>query len=154
VAAASELTQAIKGNLKENVTKLDLKELERLAQIFEEAAKKVSEANAGRPRVPEPEENEEEENTSEGAESPRVANDTQKEPKQTATIPRVPSVNNREAERLQQPALRRSRRLNTNITVDAMLTVMELSGREISPQQLAGRRFPMQFLCEVAGGYA
>jgi translation initiation factor 2 beta subunit (eIF-2beta)/eIF-5 len=90
--------QAIKGNLKENVTKMDLKELERLAQIFEEAAKKVSEADAGRQRVPEPEENEEEENTSEGAESPRVANDTQKEPKQTAPIPRVSNVNNREAE--------------------------------------------------------
>ncbi|KAL7507850.1 hypothetical protein ACHAXN_004954 [Cyclotella atomus] len=67
VAVVSELTQAIKGNLKENVTKMDLKELDRLAQIFEEVAKKVSEANAGHPRVPEPEGNEEDSNTSEGA---------------------------------------------------------------------------------------
>jgi hypothetical protein len=29
--------------------------------------------------------------------------------------------------------------------------VMELSGQNITPKQLAGRRFPMQFLCEVAG---
>jgi hypothetical protein len=51
VTAASELTTAIKGNMKEAVTKLDLKELERLAQIFEAATKKVSKANAGSPRV-------------------------------------------------------------------------------------------------------
>jgi hypothetical protein len=28
---------------------------------------------------------------------------------------------------------------------------MELTGASISPQQLAGIQFPMQFLCEVAG---
>jgi hypothetical protein len=32
-----------------------------------------------------------------------------------------------------------------------MLTALELNGGQVSPQQLAGRRFPMQFLCKVAG---
>ncbi|KAL7506394.1 hypothetical protein ACHAXN_005054 [Cyclotella atomus] len=51
VAGASELTTTIKGNRKEDVTKMDLKKLEQLAQNFEAAAKKVSEANAGSQRV-------------------------------------------------------------------------------------------------------
>jgi phosphoketolase len=63
----------------------------------------------------------------------------------------VASANNHETERLPLPTLWRSRRLNTNITRDAMLTVMELNGAKISPKILCGRRFPMQFLCEVAG---
>jgi hypothetical protein len=130
MATASDLTTAIKDNFKENITKLNLSELERLAQIFEEAAKKVSKANAGNPRVVnddteapplQGEEDDNEDETSEGAEPPRVANDTDKDPKQHATAPREASANHRETERLQLPTLRHSRRLNTKITTYAML---------------------------------
>ena len=88
VAAASDLTTAIKDNFKENITKLNLNELERLAQIFEEAARKVSEANAGNPMVVNDDaeapplqrgEDDDEDDTSKGAEPPRVANDTDKD---------------------------------------------------------------------------
>jgi hypothetical protein len=109
------LTTAIKDNFKENITKLSLNELERFAQIIEEAAKKVFEANAGNQRVvnddaesPPPLQQEEDDNkddTSEGAEPPRVANDTDKDPKQHATAPRVASANNHETERLPLPTL-------------------------------------------------
>jgi hypothetical protein len=37
-----------------NLTNLDMKELEQLAKIFEEAAKKVGENDARQPRVPSP----------------------------------------------------------------------------------------------------
>jgi hypothetical protein len=133
VAGASELTTATKGNLKEDVTKMDLKELERLAQNFEAAAKKVSEANAGSQRVVQDDaeappplqqvEDDNEANTLEGAESLRVANDTVKDPKHNAMAPRVASANNRERRdcSYQLPTLRRSRPLNTNITTTTTL---------------------------------
>lgn len=86
------------------------------------------------------EEDDNKDDTSEGAEPPRVANDTDKDPKQHATAPREASANNRETERLQLPTLRHSRRLNTKITTDAMLMVMELNRANIiSPQQLSRR---------------
>jgi hypothetical protein len=49
--AAKELKDAIKNNLKDDISKTNMKELEQLAEIFEKAAKKVSEENASTPRV-------------------------------------------------------------------------------------------------------
>ena len=49
--AAKELTEAIKGNIEKDISKLDMKELERLADIFDKAAKKVAENDAASPRV-------------------------------------------------------------------------------------------------------
>lgn len=45
-ATAAKLTDAIRSNMTTNLTSLDMNELERLADIFQQAAKKVSEANA------------------------------------------------------------------------------------------------------------
>jgi hypothetical protein len=52
--AAANLTEAIKSNMPKNLTNLDMKELERLVKIFEEAAKKVGENDARQPRVTSP----------------------------------------------------------------------------------------------------
>jgi hypothetical protein len=56
-------------------------------------------------------------------------------------------------ERLTVPTLplRRSKRLALNVTADTMLTIAEINGTKLQPQQLASRRFPLEFLCEVAG---
>ena len=43
VAAASKLTEALKGNIQQDLTTIDIHELERLENIFQEAALKVSE---------------------------------------------------------------------------------------------------------------
>jgi hypothetical protein len=56
-------------------------------------------------------------------------------------------------EPLTQPryATRSQKWLRGSATVDAMLTMMELSNQPITPQRLASRQFPLQFLHEVAG---
>jgi hypothetical protein len=53
-ATAAKLTDAIKNNMAQDLTPLDMHELERLADIFQQAAKKVSETNARTPRVATP----------------------------------------------------------------------------------------------------
>jgi hypothetical protein len=157
--AAKELTNAIRGNLKDDISKMNMKELERLAEIFEKAAKKVSEDNASAsaprvqtssaaaPRVPEAttmdlddipplryvtdDEDSDSDDEDEDAPTPRVARaDTDKE-----------------------PVRRYNLRSNTrgNIMTDVMLSVIELSNTKLTPNRLSGRQFPMQFLCEVAG---
>jgi hypothetical protein len=52
VAAANNLNQTIQNNMKESLTNVDMNELDRLANIFQEAAQKISEADARQPRVP------------------------------------------------------------------------------------------------------
>ena len=47
--------------MKESLTNVDMNELDRLANIFQEAAQKISEADARQPRVPK-----EEQHNSEG----------------------------------------------------------------------------------------
>ena len=50
-SAAATLTETIKANMATDLKSVDMKELERLAKIFEEAAKSVSEKAASQPRV-------------------------------------------------------------------------------------------------------
>jgi hypothetical protein len=52
VAAAANLNQTIQNNMKKSLTNVDMKELDRLANIFQEAAQKISETNARQLRVP------------------------------------------------------------------------------------------------------
>ena len=51
VTAAEKLTATIQNNLQQELTTLELKDLERLAEIFQQAATRVSEENARQPRV-------------------------------------------------------------------------------------------------------
>jgi hypothetical protein len=45
---------------------------------------------------------------------------------------------------------RQQKQVRCSMTTDVMLTVMELSKLKMSAQQLAARRFPLEFLCEFA----
>ena len=49
---AANLTEAIKGNMHKDLSKLKMEDLERLASIFQEAASKIAEQDARQPRVP------------------------------------------------------------------------------------------------------
>jgi len=165
--AAKELTDAIRGNLKDDVSKMNMKELERLAEIFDKAAKKVSEDNASAPRVPK-----------RNAASPRVQT-------HSAATPRVPAATTMDSDDIpplryvsddedsdsddededaptprvaradtdEEPVRRYNLRSNTrgNIMTDVMLSVVEMSNTKLTPQRLSGRQFPIQFLCEIAG---
>jgi len=46
--------------------------------------------------------------------------------------------------------MRQQRQLRGLITTDVMLTVIELTKPKLTPQKLASRQFPMEFLCEFA----
>jgi hypothetical protein len=128
-ATAAKLTDTIKNNMATNLTSLDMHELERLADIFQQAAKKVSETDARTPRVATP---------------PRVPTDHEKDQLQPdATAPRVD-------DRAPRYNLR-SRKSDGNITTDAMLSVMELSTRKLQAQNLATRQFPAQFFQDMIG---
>jgi hypothetical protein len=128
-ATAAKLTDAIKNNMAQDLTPLDMHELERLADIFQQAAKKVSETNARTPRVATP---------------PRVPTDHEKDQLQPdATAPRVD-------DRAPRYNLR-SRKSDGNITKDAMLSVMELSTRKLQARNLATRQFPAQFFQDMIG---
>jgi hypothetical protein len=76
--AAHELTTAIQSNMHKQVENVEMKELERLANIFQEAAQKVAEGDARTPRVP----------------------------TKHATSPRVSTAPNEESERLDAPTPR------------------------------------------------
>ena len=65
-----------------------------------------------------------------------------------APTPRVTSTS-REDEPIRRYNLRNKTR--GNIMTDAMLSVVEFGNTKLAPQRLASRRFPMQFLCEIAG---
>ena len=138
--AAAYLTKALQNNAIENLPNLELAQLERLAEIFEEAGKAVSEANARTPRVQTPRVQ---------TQTPRVPT-TSEESRQDTTIPRVDSnANQDEPPRYNTRA--QQRRVLGNITTEAMLSVLELTETRIEPKRLAAKQFPMQFLFEVSG---
>jgi hypothetical protein len=152
-SAAVTLTETLKDNMKEDLTKLDLQELGRLARIFQEAALKVSGQNARQPRVA---------TTPRVATAPRVQEDREEEHQQDANAPRVGtrSVDLDEFPPLLRPdgteaegpryMTRNQKRLRGSITTDIMLTMMEMAKPNMNPRQLASRRFPLEFLCEFA----
>jgi hypothetical protein len=155
--AAKELTDAIRGNLKDDISKMNIKELERLAEIFDKAAKKVSEENASAPRVQStstatPSVPEATTRDSDDIPPLRYVTDDEKSDSdneaEDAPTPRVPRAYTDE-----EPVRRYNLRSNTrgNIMTDVMLSVIELSNTKLTPQSLSGRQFPMQFLCEIAG---
>jgi hypothetical protein len=116
-SAAHELTTAIQSNMHKQVENVEMKELERLANIFQEAAQKVAEGDARTPRVP-----------TKHATSPRVSTAPNKElERQDAPTPRVDSAGTPRYNTRQQ-----KRVYGTPLT-DAILTVMELSGITACP---------------------
>jgi hypothetical protein len=124
-----------------------MKELEQLAQIFQEAATKVSEENARQPRVdtcPRVQTgcNEELEHTN-GAKTPRVDAQTNDDDEVPPLLRQDDSEWVTDGPRYMT---RNQKRLRGSITTDVMLTVMELSKPKMSAQQLAARRFPLEFL--------
>jgi hypothetical protein len=114
--------------MESKLSSLDMKELERLAEIFNKAAMEMADKDAKAPRVP----------------SPRVSTDHKESECLHPPTPRVDM--NRRHNQGMPPVAR-----NNDPTVDAMLTMMELSNQPITPQRLASRQFPLQFLHEVAG---
>jgi hypothetical protein len=122
-----------------------MKELERLADIFEKAA----ERDAASPRV-----------ATQSTEVPRVP---KKESAQTDSPPPLHRVSDKEDGEnedaptgmvdTEEPAPRFNLRsaARGNIMTDVMLSVIEMSGKNLTPKQLSGRQFPMQFLCEISG---
>jgi hypothetical protein len=166
--AAKELTDAIKNNLKYDISKMNMNELERLAEIFEKAAKKVSEENASTPRV-QNESNAAPRVQRESAAAPRVPEGTidkdlddipalryvtddedsdSDDKDEDAPTPRVTSTST-EDEPIRRYNLQGTTR--GNIMTDVMLSVVKFGNTKLAPQRLASRRFPMQFLCEIAG---
>ena len=155
--AAHELTATLKDNVPKKLGELDMKDLERLAKIFEKAAQAVSENEAASPRVPSPRV------PAMTAPSPRV----QDSPQTNAANPRVISQDEDDgppellyrgrvapAHMLRETPTgvpRRSKRLQGNITTEALLSIVELSTHKLQPQKLAQRKFPNQLLYEMAG---
>jgi hypothetical protein len=115
------------------VENVEMKELERLANIFQEAAQKVAEGDARTPRVP-----------TKHATSPRVSTAPNKESERIdAPTPRVDSAGTPRYNTRQQ-----KRVYGTPLT-DAILTVMELSGITACPRRLSQQKFSSQVLLEM-----
>eukprot|EP00956_Cyclotella_meneghiniana_P010727 scaffold15031_cov47-Cyclotella_meneghiniana.AAC.1 len=148
VAAASQLTDAIQGNMKNELQHANINELERLADIFQAAAKKISEEAAQGPRV------------NNAAPTPRVAatSSSRDNSQQAANDPRVPTLsqwmndNDDGPPPLQQPRYltRSQKRLQGSISADALMSMLELSRPKLDAKKLAARKFPLEFLCEFA----
>ena len=136
-SAAANLTKALKNNMIENLPNLELAQLEKLAEIFETAAKSVSETNARAPRV------------AETVQEPRVPI-TAEDLNQNRPNPRVNSQATA-SDNAPRYRTRSQSRMEGNITTDAMLAVMEMTEAKINPRNLAAKQFPRQFLFELAG---
>ena len=160
-AAAAKLTEAVTGNLVSDVGEVDLKELKRLAEIFERSAKAVAEINARAPRVePEPRveptprvpNGQNEDQQQENATDPRV--DSQAAP--TDEVPPLIQPNGEVwTEEMERQVRHRyntrlQKRMQGNATTEAMLSMLDVTGGA-NPQKLASRQFPITFLYEVAG---
>ena len=136
VAAASKLTEALKGNIQQDLTTIDIHELERLANIFQEAALKVSETNARQPRVPtnddtpprvDPEEEQPNHHTPAAAAA---------RAQEIANAPRVEAGTPRGLQVEYEPRYmtRQQRQLRGSMATDVMLTVMEFTNSSMEPK--------------------
>jgi hypothetical protein len=130
---AHDLTTAIQENMHKQVENVEIKELERLASIFQEATQKVAEGDARTPRVP-----------TKHATSPRVPNALNQELERT-DVP-TPRVDSAEASRYNT---RQQKRTYGMPLTDAMLTVMELAGITACPRKLSQHKFSSQVLLEM-----
>jgi hypothetical protein len=175
VTAAAVLAETVKTNMAKDLSKLNLSELERLANILHEAALKTSEANATKTAVPTPRVNEHSVPA-----TPRVSENISPAPPQIPTTadkdfdiedapnPRVVTT------RLPHPITQdddddddetnyeedapgyntRSqtrKRQYVDLTSDVIFTLCEISNRELSHKTLASKKFPLQLFCEFAG---
>jgi hypothetical protein len=118
-----------------------MKDLEALAKFFQDAAMKVSEENARRPRVlaedsnsPRVDEPEDEvPDLCTPAEARKIAEQTSKTPRVDTGWSRSMEVQyERTAPRYQT---RQQRRLNGSVTTDALLSIIKLSPSKITPKQ-------------------
>jgi hypothetical protein len=152
VTAAEKLTATIQNNLQHELTTLELKDLERLAEIFQQAATQVSEENARQPRVendaatprvkdsaiPRVDEPEAEvPDLCTPAEARKISAQMSKTPRVDTGSPRPMSVSYEQME--PRYATRQQRRLRGSIATDAMLSVIECSQANLAPQRLASR---------------
>jgi hypothetical protein len=135
VAAANKLNQTIQNNMKESLTNVDMNELDRLENIFQEAAQKISEADARQLRVPRRNDT-----------TPRVSTNNAEEQNRSDIAPRV--------ETLQEDGprymTRSQKRIRGSIATDVMLTVIQLTSPVLNPKRLASRKYPLEMLCEFA----
>ena len=119
VSAAADLTDAIKGNMKKSLDHFDIKELERLAQIFAKTADKIGEREAQAPRV---QERTQPPRVREPSATPRVT-PSQEEQNATegATAPRVDADGPNHGYNT-----RHQKRLFGSITAEAMMTIYKI----------------------------
>jgi hypothetical protein len=137
--AANDLTEAIKGNMDKQLKNVDIIELERLATIFQKAAEQVAENDVRTPRVPYTR-----------AKSPRVSELIREEhDTESANVPRVDITSDNPIDDTPRYNTRHQKRLRGTPMTDALLTVMELAGKQPCPQRLASRKFSSQVLLEM-----
>jgi hypothetical protein len=163
VHAAAKLTEALKDNSPTSLTACSIEDVEKLAHKFHQIWMQISETQAATPRV-------------QNAQTPRVQ--AMEEPLKNATALREVTTHmadqspttqtgpnyisdnedinddNEEIEIEEQPRYVTRQQLkwmNGSVTKDVMLTLLELNAWQPSVQQLATRKFPMQFLCKFAG---
>jgi hypothetical protein len=162
VNAAHELTQTLKGNLQNDVSKMTMQELERLATIFQKAAMQVSEQSTTREAVPTPRvRTYTDEPNHPTHQPPRVEitehtsphfNFTENPTPRVPDNPMPPIITQDDEEETSITIPRRySKRIRGSIATDALLAVLEMSNTTLSPSQLSKRQFPLTFLCEFAG---
>jgi hypothetical protein len=118
---------------------VDIIELERLATIFQKAAEQVAENDVRTPRVPYTR-----------AKSPRVLELIREEhDTESANVPRVDITSDNPIDDTPRYNTRHQKRLRGTPMTDALLTVMELAGKQPCPQRLASRKFSSQVLLEM-----
>jgi hypothetical protein len=137
--AANDLTEAIKGNMDKQLKNVDIIELERLATIFQKAAEQVAENDVQTTRVPYTRET-----------SRRVSELIHEEQDtESANVPRVDITSDNPVDETPRYNTRHQKRLQGTPMTDALLTVMELAGKQPCPQRLASRKFSSQVLLEM-----
>lgn len=152
VTSAMKLTKTITTNMKTSLTDLNLHELEKLAKIFQQAAIKISEKDAQQPRV---------QNKHGTPRVPICTNTPQIMPAPNGHATSTPNYisddgsddKDSKHSNITKPHhynRRAQKRLQGSIITNTILTLLELSHTELSPQTLSTQRYPMHLLCELA----
>jgi hypothetical protein len=167
--AATKLIKAIKGNYAAVHNETELDALDRLAQIFLDATKKLSGTEietTPEEQVPRVQTNPttQQQKTNHTEPPPRVrtvdndlphlipADDSEDETNGNDT-----STDDEDNEYEPPPAYHtraqaaKHKTFHSNVTREAILTAVEMSFKQLNPAKLAQRQFPLQVLCEIAG---
>ena len=168
--AATKLIAAVKGNFAEVYNDTEMEALQRLAKVFDDATRKMSNAElespASAPRVAETSPRVEEANIQQNdITSPRVPvygkpteipnlipadDDTSDSSNSEDEEEDADEYKEEEPRYKTRSQTKNYRHFEGNVTKDSILSACEMTFENLKPAQLAKRQFPLKVLCDIA----